>query len=557
MKRIVAMVTLLTMLSIPAVSASEMSGSYSDGVYTVSGTADTEGMPVRIEILKNGYVFDDLKSAQLDDISDYYLFADTVAANEDKSFTFSAIVPESVTNHVVRVSFFGSNTILADSFATYSEEDMNTAVNSFLADSEKTVQELESLVNSYYGKLGIDYDSFKKLDTDTICKNVINSLKANSTSSDLKVAISANIAVEQIDNAADLESVVELIGINADKLGIKTTLQWTAWSALDDDAKQSLAEAFSGKGLAADKLVEVFKDTVVMYELKKALWNEQQEILEKYDADTRLSETDIDKVTSSSRLKSIFTDFKAMVADGSVTKCSQIKDTIDELIEKYPKENTKPSLGLGGGGGGGGGGSVSITAPEEEKEEVKEIVQPFEDLNDVEWAQPAITYLYNEGIVNGKSDSEFCPNDNITREEYAAMLVRCFGIETDGAECGFDDVKPDNWSYKYIAAARKAGIVNGISDNSFGVGENISRQDMAVMAYRAAKKYGAEFNTERMPDFSDIAEISSYAMESVDMMASAGIINGTGKGFEPMRNSTRAEAAKVIYGLLLHCGIIG
>ena len=77
------------------------------------------------------------------------------------------------------------------------------------------------------------------------------------------------------------------------------------------------------------------------------------------------------------------------------------------------------------------------------------------------------------------------------------------------------------------------------------------------MAYRAASLCGAEFNKESKLGFKDAGDVSDYATESVAAMASAKIISGTGNGFEPLKSATRAEAAKVIYGLLLHCGIIG
>lgn len=101
----------------------------------------------------------------------------------------------------------------------------------------------------------------------------------------------------------------------------------------------------------------------------------------------------------------------------------------------------------------------------------------------------------------------------------------------------------------YIKTAYALGIVNGVSENSFGIGAYISRQDMAVMITRA-KNIELADNT---PDntFTDADTIAEYARTSVDYLQNAGVINGYDDGsFRPSGNVTRAETAKVLYGLL-------
>ena len=93
-----------------------------------------------------------------------------------------------------------------------------------------------------------------------------------------------------------------------------------------------------------------------MKELSLALWNEQEGILEKYPDDTKIDDTKISKVTSTSQLKSIFTDFKGLIAAETITKASQIKDEIDDLVDKYySTDKGGGSTSIRGGGSSGGG----------------------------------------------------------------------------------------------------------------------------------------------------------------------------------------------------------
>lgn len=173
----------------------------------------------------------------------------------------------------------------------------------------------------------------------------------------------------------------------------------------------------------------------------------------------------------------------------------------------------------------------------------------FDDITQVDWAVVPIEALAGRGIISGIGDSKFAPDRNVTREEFAKMLVEAFGFKDEAAATDLADVPEDAWHYKYVASAQKYGIVNGIGNNIFGVGTNITRQDMAVMAYRAAK--AANIRIKIINDeesFSDTGEIAEYAKDSVSVMQQLGIINGIGDNmFAPMNNATRAQAARIIY----------
>ena len=152
----------------------------------------------------------------------------------------------------------------------------------------------------------------------------------------------------------------------------------------------------------------------------------------------------------------------------------------------------------------------------------------------------------------GKSATEFYPNDCITREEFVKILVKALNFSGKEGALPFLDVAADAWYYDCICTAYSNKIVKGISGESFGVGLSVTRQDMSVMLYEALLKKGVEMKSGAVDTaFKDAAQIAEYAKEAVGGLQAAGIVNGLGDGrFNPTGFTTRAEAAKVIYGVL-------
>ena len=175
----------------------------------------------------------------------------------------------------------------------------------------------------------------------------------------------------------------------------------------------------------------------------------------------------------------------------------------------------------------------------------------FSDISNVKWAKEAIEYLAARGVISGPGDGTFRPNGNVTRAEFIKMLMMALELEDEKAVCTFSDVNEGAWYYKPIATAQKLGIVKGKGDGTFGVNDEILRQDMTVMTYRTEQLLDIDLDDDvNVEPFTDEAEISSYAKEAVTAMQRAGIINGIGDGsFAPKNSVTRAEAAVIIYRL--------
>jgi len=179
-------------------------------------------------------------------------------------------------------------------------------------------------------------------------------------------------------------------------------------------------------------------------------------------------------------------------------------------------------------------------------------IQLFNDVEKSHWAVKYIEELAIRGVINGVGGRVFEPEENVTREQFVKMMVDAMGWEKSGNEIDFDDADSWAWYYKYVATAYENGLIAGVGGNRFGVGENITRQDMAVILYRAAEMREIEFASDdtMFNKFTDKNNIASYARDAVMLLSGAGIIRGyEDSSFAPHNHLTRAEAARVIYAL--------
>ena len=184
-----------------------------------------------------------------------------------------------------------------------------------------------------------------------------------------------------------------------------------------------------------------------------------------------------------------------------------------------------------------------------EADEQEPTSEVFSDLGDALWAKDAIEYLSANKIINGYGNGIFAPNKNITREELVKIIVTAKKLPISENESVFTDSVKGKWYVPYLATAYENNIVMGYPDGRFGVGENITRQDLAVMLYRAFYGEGENSGYEDV-SYNDSDSIANYAKEAVHFLTKEKIFSGRGDNlFNPNDNATRAEAAKVIYML--------
>ncbi|MBA2940203.1 bacterial Ig-like domain-containing protein [Paenibacillus sp. CGMCC 1.16610] len=169
------------------------------------------------------------------------------------------------------------------------------------------------------------------------------------------------------------------------------------------------------------------------------------------------------------------------------------------------------------------------------------------------WAQADVELLASKLAVKGVAAGTFAPNASITRAEFAALLVRALGLNEAGASA-FSDVPANSWFAGAVGASAKAGLIEGFEDGSFGPGEQITREQMAVMITRAMKFAGQQpvvMDLAQLAQFGDSPAIHEWAKAAVAEAVRVGIVNGvTDTTFAPGASATRGEAAVMLKRLL-------
>lgn len=177
------------------------------------------------------------------------------------------------------------------------------------------------------------------------------------------------------------------------------------------------------------------------------------------------------------------------------------------------------------------------------------LAKSFKDLENFDWAKQYIEEYSEKNIVSGYEDGTFKPEKFVTREEFAKIVVNTFNLEINSGDFGFEDVEKDAWYFDYVNTLANLGMVNGIGDNKFGVGTNITREDICTILLRVTEKEENELDEEdKEMSFEDEKAISEYAKKAVSKLYRAGIINGmTEKEMKPKDKTTRAQMVKMVY----------
>jgi len=189
---------------------------------------------------------------------------------------------------------------------------------------------------------------------------------------------------------------------------------------------------------------------------------------------------------------------------------------------------------------------------------VLELDNSFADVNG-HWAQSYVETIANKLIVEGYEDGSFGPDRNITRAEFATLIVRALGLNGKAApDSQFLDVSTSDWFEGAVALAYDAGIVNGYEDGTFQANKVITREELAAMVVRASAYAGAELSAsvDVLDAFSD-ADSIVWAHEEIAAAVEAGIVTGyEDDTFRATKTATRAEAVTMINRFLVNAGFI-
>jgi hypothetical protein len=186
---------------------------------------------------------------------------------------------------------------------------------------------------------------------------------------------------------------------------------------------------------------------------------------------------------------------------------------------------------------------------------VVELNKTFNDIAS-HWAESNIELLTSKLIVEGMTDTTFEPDRNLTRAEFVALATRSFGLVDVNDGTYFSDVGRGSWYSGMIAAAAKAGIINGYEDDTFRPNAPITREELAAIIVRAYRYAGGSVNvdaaeqTKLLSGWSDANEIV-WGQAEVAKAISAGFIQGmTDSTLETYGSATRAQTVTMLKRVL-------
>ena len=174
----------------------------------------------------------------------------------------------------------------------------------------------------------------------------------------------------------------------------------------------------------------------------------------------------------------------------------------------------------------------------------------FSDVAADAWYADAVTYVRDNGLMSGTSDTTFTPGGTMTRGMLVTTLYRMAGspsLENEDLGYPFADVPGDAWYADGVYWVRLAGVVGGYSEDQFGPDDPVTREQIAAILWRYAGSPAAESGT----DFADEGSISAYATQAVDWARANGIVNGVEDNrFLSQSSATRAQVATILRNYL-------
>ena len=188
------------------------------------------------------------------------------------------------------------------------------------------------------------------------------------------------------------------------------------------------------------------------------------------------------------------------------------------------------------------------------KKQTKTVTIPklksFPDVPSNAWFYDAVMYCAEKGYVSGYSNGKFGPADNLKRQDFVMILARIAGANLDSyanKTSKFSDVKKGAYYYSAVMWAVETGVIGGYSNGKFGVGDNITREQVATILYRYVGSPNVSSVDSTLSKFSDVKKISGFAKTPLAWAVQNGVISGMADGrAAPVEGASRAQIAVII-----------
>lgn len=579
MKKLTAMlciVSLLFAMTLSVAASGELEDTYTininttdvqNDIVTVSGEAGVDAL-VSVRIYNPGCSGNDV------DLREDYADTDAIqffGVALSKNGAFAVNVPMNTINggeFAVEVSVSG--TVHSDTFTFYPYSKKVGHVSTLKNATDATV--LATSMPEIMEHYGYTNHPLYKATTAQTMANIIVASNADATlvtpsDADAFLREAMLLTAYQAKNDALLftnnkMNYADMMGVASENWYLDYTNKTPILSAAGFAGVKS--DLLSGTYTSVDDIKEKFVESMCYRAIMNNTYSgggHVEGFLGKYEADYIKAGFNLDLLETATGQKELFND----LASSGATNLKALAEVFNDLFDGEDSGNGDGGAavdgpgGFGGFGGGFGGGSPAggtggglgaasgdnLYLDPEQNQQSQVASYPFADMADADWAVEAVKALYEKKIINGKSATEFAPNDMMTRAEFVKIIAEAFAIQAGEDAAEFEDVPESAWYAPYVKRIASSGYVKGDGKN-FSPEGNITRQDAAVIIARVLN-----LETSNAATFADAGEIADYAGSAVAALAEKKFMNGKGDNlFAPKANLTRAEAAQLIYNIL-------
>ena len=223
-----------------------------------------------------------------------------------------------------------------------------------------------------------------------------------------------------------------------------------------------------------------------------------------------------------------YTDKELITAYDFAAKVTKSFTLYARWTEKVPDKPTQP---------------VEPTTPEWKN--------PFTDVKEDDWYYEDVEYAVENGFMRGTSNTTFAPDGIITRAMMVTVLYRAEGEPEIKGTTTFEDVDTGAYYANAVVWAQQNGIVKGVSETEFAPDDNITREQIAAIMHRYAQYKGYDVSVgenTNILSYTDAESISEYAIAPVQYAVGSGSMKGKSEStLNPLDNATRAEIAAILH----------
>lgn len=191
-----------------------------------------------------------------------------------------------------------------------------------------------------------------------------------------------------------------------------------------------------------------------------------------------------------------------------------------------------------------------------DKDDIRLTELPFRDVSKRDWYYDDVVYVYRKGYMDGMSSTRFGGELNTTRGQIVTILWRLTGEPRATKRNPFTDVSSSQYYYDAISWAYDAGVVDGFDAYTFKPDQNVTREQLAAILYRYAKYMNLSTSgSAYLAKYTDADKIANWAYDAMAWANYRGLINGTSATrIDPKGYATRAQIAAILHRFAVEYG---